>query len=51
MLKKVLKWGAIALLVFFVVTQPGDAAGVVRSLGNGMVNIASGVSAFVTNLA
>ncbi|WP_170323914.1 hypothetical protein [Cryptosporangium phraense] len=50
-MKKFLKWGAIALLVFFVVTQPGDAAGVVRSLGNGMVNIASGFSAFVTNLA
>ncbi|SHN44972.1 hypothetical protein [Cryptosporangium aurantiacum] len=50
-MKKFLKWGAVALLVFFVVTQPADAAGVVRSLGNGLVNIASGMSAFVTNLA
>ncbi|MFG1926168.1 hypothetical protein [Cryptosporangium sp. NPDC048952] len=49
-MKKFLKWGALALLVFFVVTQPADAAGVVRSLGDGVVNIASGMSAFVTNL-
>lgn len=50
-MKMFLKWGAIALLVFFVVTQPGDAAGVVRSIGTGLTNIASGFSAFVTNLA
>ena len=50
-MKKFLKWGAIALLVFFVVTQPSDAAGVVRSLGGGLSNIATGFSAFVTNLA
>ncbi|GAA3382758.1 hypothetical protein [Cryptosporangium minutisporangium] len=50
-MKKFLKWGAVALLVFFVVTQPADAAGVVRSMTNGLVNIASGMSAFVTNLA
>jgi hypothetical protein len=50
-MKKFIKWGLIALLVFFVVTQPSDAAGVVRSLGNGLTNIASGFSAFVTNLA
>jgi hypothetical protein len=50
-MKKFLKWGAIALLVFFVVTQPADAAGVVRSMGDGLINIASGMSAFVTNLA
>jgi hypothetical protein len=50
-MKKFLKWAAIALLVFFVVTQPGDAASVVRSMGNGLTSIASGFSAFVTNLA
>jgi hypothetical protein len=46
-----LKWGLIALLVFFIVTRPGDAAGVVRSIGDGLSNIATGVSSFVTNLA
>ena len=50
-MKKFIQWGLIALLVFFVVTQPNDAAGVVRSLGAGLTNIASGFSAFVTNLA
>lgn len=33
-MKKILKWGAIALLVFFVVSQPGDAAGLLRAIGS-----------------
>ncbi len=50
MLKSVIKWGAIALLVFFVVTQPASAADVVRSLGDGLVSIANGFSAFIANV-
>jgi hypothetical protein len=50
-MKAVMKWGLIAILVFFIVTRPGDAAGVVRSIGSGLASIATGVSAFVTNLA
>ncbi len=49
-MKKFLKWGAIALLVFFVVTQPASAADVVRSLGDGLVTVANGFSTFVTNV-
>lgn len=50
MIKTILKWGAVALLVFFVVTQPASAADVVHSLGDGLVNIASGFSTFVSNV-
>ncbi len=50
MLKTVLKWGAIALLIFFVVTQPAEAASVVHSLGDWLVMAANGVSTFVSNV-
>ncbi len=50
MLKTVLKWGAIALLVFFVVTQPADAANVAHSIGDWVVMIANGMATFVSNV-
>ncbi len=50
MMKTVLKWGAIALLVFFVVTQPASAADVVHSLGEWAVIIANGMATFVGNV-
>lgn len=34
MLKKVIVWGAIAFLVFFVAFRPGAALHVVRALGS-----------------
>lgn len=49
-MKKVLSWGGLALLVFFIVTRPGEAANVTRSLGNGLKDIATGFSTFVSNL-
>lgn len=48
--KKVLKWGGISLLVFYVVTQPQNAAGLVRSIGGGLQGIAVGFGQFVSNL-
>lgn len=51
MLKTVIKWGLVALLVFFVVTQPADAANAVHVGLDGAKSIASGFSAFVANLS
>jgi hypothetical protein len=49
--KKILKWAVIGLLVFYVVTQPQNAAGIVQSLGNGLENAATGFGQFITNLS
>ena len=49
--KKIIKWSVIGLLVFYVVTQPQNAAGVVRSIGSNLQGAAMGFSNFITNLA
>ena len=46
-----IKWGLVVLLVFYVVTQPSNAAGVVHSAFGAVHNAATGVGQFITNLA
>jgi hypothetical protein len=50
MVKKILTWGAIAFLIFFVAYRPQSAAQVFRSLGGGIMDIASGFGDFFQNL-
>ncbi|HEV2088041.1 MAG TPA: hypothetical protein VGR21_06995 [Cryptosporangiaceae bacterium] len=50
MMKKVLGWGLLAFLVFFIVTRPNDAASVMRSLGSGLMDVATGFGNFVSGL-
>lgn len=49
-MRNIIKCGAVATLVFFILFRPSDAAGVVMSIGNGLSNIATGLSRFVTGL-
>jgi hypothetical protein len=46
MLKKILVWGFIAFLVFFVTFKPRAAIGVVTVLGNVAVEIFKGIDDF-----
>jgi hypothetical protein len=48
--KKAIKFIGIALLVFYVVTQPANAAGIVRSIGAGLQSAAVGFGQFISNL-
>jgi hypothetical protein len=48
--KKVLTWGLLAFLVFYLVTQPNDSAQIIKSLGGGVKNIAVGLGDFVSGL-
>ena len=48
--KKILTWGAIAFIVFFIAYRPTSAASVFKSLGSGLVDVANGIGAFFTNL-
>lgn len=43
MLKKILTWGGIAFVVFFVAFRPGAAVDVIRTLGDTAVDIFLGV--------
>lgn len=50
MLKKVLIWGAIAFIVFFVAFRPNSAREVVGTLGSTAVAIFEGIGNFFANL-
>jgi hypothetical protein len=48
--KKILKWGGLAFLVFFVAYRPQSAAGVVSTLGGGLKDIATGFGEFIATV-
>jgi hypothetical protein len=48
--KKILTWGAIAFVVFFIAYRPTSAAQVFRSLGAGLYDVATGIGNFFSNL-
>jgi hypothetical protein len=50
MVKKVLTWGGIAFLIFFVAYRPQSAAEVFKSLGGGIMDIATGFGDFFSSL-
>ena len=50
MIKKVLTWGGVAFLIFFVAYRPQDAAEVVKTVGSTIVDIADGVGTFFSDL-
>jgi hypothetical protein len=50
MVKKVLTWGSIAFLIFFVAYRPQSAANVAKSIGSGIMDLATGFTDFFTNL-
>jgi hypothetical protein len=50
MVKKILTWGAIAFLIFFIAYRPQSAADVFRSIGGGIMDIATGFGDFFTSL-
>jgi hypothetical protein len=49
-IKKILSWGLLAFLIYYIVTQPDNAAGIFRALGGGLKNIAVGLGHFVGSL-
>jgi hypothetical protein len=50
MVKKVITWAAIAFVVFFVAGQPQAAAGIMRAIGNGLLDLAHGFGTFISSL-
>ena len=50
MAKKILTYGAIAFLIFFIAYNPGSAAAVASAIGGGIAQIAQGFGEFFTSL-
>ena len=48
--KKILTWGLIAFLVFFIAARPASAATVFKQLGHSLVDIANGIGTFFSSL-
>jgi hypothetical protein len=50
-MKKILGWILLFLLVFWIGTNPGPAADVARSLGDGVAEIFRNIGTFFAELA
>jgi hypothetical protein len=50
MVKKILTWGGLAFLIFFVAYRPTSAADVFKSIGGTLQDIAQGFGDFFSNL-
>lgn len=50
LLKKILGWGSVAFLVFFVTTRPGEAADILKAGGNVLIDIGNGIGDFFAAL-
>jgi hypothetical protein len=48
--KKVVTWVLVAFLIFYVVSQPAQAAQMARRLGSGVMSIANGFGSFISGL-
>jgi hypothetical protein len=50
-MKKAVGWILLILLIFYIGTNPGPAAEVARSLGDGVAEAFRGIGTFFQNLA
>ncbi|MFI5912572.1 hypothetical protein [Dactylosporangium sp. NPDC051541] len=48
--KKILRWGGLAFLVFFIAFRPQSAANAVTAIGNSLLDIANGFGDFFASL-
>ncbi|HEY6597582.1 MAG TPA: hypothetical protein VI011_26305 [Asanoa sp.] len=50
MLKKLVTWAIVAFIIFFIAFRPDESAQVFKSIGGGIMDIATGFGDFFTNL-
>lgn len=51
MVKKIVTWLAIGFAVFYLISQPTQAAGAVKGAGNGLRHAANQIVLFFSNLS
>ena len=49
--KKLLTWGVIGFVVFFIVSRPDSAARITRWIGGALIGLANGFGNFISGLA
>jgi hypothetical protein len=49
-LKSVLKWAAVAFVIWWVVQQPSNASHLVHNIGDLLSRLATGFAGFVTSI-
>ncbi|HEY3981367.1 MAG TPA: hypothetical protein VGM79_29205 [Streptosporangiaceae bacterium] len=49
-LKKVITWGIVIFVIYYLVSNPGGAANVVHSAFNGLKSVGQSLSGFVNSL-
>ncbi len=50
-MKKVIGWIVLALVIFYIGTNPGPAADIARGIGSGIAEIFRNIGVFFSNLA
>lgn len=50
MLRKVITWGIVIFIVYYLVSDPGGAAGVVHNALNGLRSAGNSLANFVSSL-
>ena len=48
--KKAVMWLAVAFVVFYVLTQPGNAGNTVSSIFNGLQSAGNSLATFITSI-
>ncbi|GAA2624577.1 hypothetical protein GCM10010399_64900 [Dactylosporangium fulvum] len=48
--KKILRWGGLAFLVFFVAYRPESAANIVSTVGGSLLDLANGFGEFFSTV-
>lgn len=50
MVKKVVTWGGLAFILFYIAFQPDQAGDAFKAIGGGIMDIAKGLGEFFTSL-
>jgi len=50
MIKKILTWGGLAFLVFFIAYRPNEASGIVGQIASGIGDVAQGMGDFIAGV-
>jgi hypothetical protein len=50
-MKKVLGWAVLILIIFYIGTNPGPAADIAQSLGDGIAEVFRNIGTFFSELA
>ncbi|WP_184786054.1 hypothetical protein [Phytomonospora endophytica] len=50
MIKKILTWGGLAFLVFFIAYRPKEASGIVGQIASGIGDAAMGLGDFISGV-